>query len=172
MRLGSSEANAVIYPEPPMAQVQEIGVIQLRHNDQAPYLAREAVRIWLGAEHPAHEIAVLAASELVTNAVRYAGTSSADATSFPIMLRLSQRQEYLRLTVTDPGSSCSEPARIPLQAPSLYSERGRGLAIVENLSRNRWGSYRLLASGHRVIWCHLDLNPTPAQLAELFHTTV
>ncbi|MBB5076307.1 ATP-binding protein [Nonomuraea endophytica] len=121
---------------------------------------------------------MLAASELVTNSVRYADTSrtcgndegdgDGEGGQCSITLKLCQGADYLRLGVTDPGSSCSKPSAIPLQAPSLSAERGRGLAIVQALSRNRWGSFRLPSTGGRVVWCHLNLDPTPAQIEELF----
>ncbi|MGW4799908.1 hypothetical protein ACWEPC_46575, partial [Nonomuraea sp. NPDC004297] len=68
--------------------------------------------------------------------------------------------------------SCSQPSCIPLQGPSLNAERGRGLAIVQALSRNRWGSYRLPSTGQRMVWCHLDLHPTPAQVERLYRSPV
>ncbi|GHE34573.1 hypothetical protein GCM10017673_41730 [Streptosporangium violaceochromogenes] len=42
--------------------------------------AREAVRTWLGEDHPAYEDARLAVSELVTNAVQHAGSHKAGPT--------------------------------------------------------------------------------------------
>lgn len=170
----------VIYSFPPTQQLQPVGILHLARSDRAPYLAREAVSAWLGPGHPAQEIAVLAASELVTNSVRYAGTGGSsgngegdgDDSQGSITLKLCQGPDYLRLGVTDPGLSCSKPSAIPLQVPSLNAERGRGLAIVQALSRNRWGSSRLPSTGGRVVWCHLDLNPTPAQIEELFLAAV
>ncbi|WP_281367995.1 ATP-binding protein [Nonomuraea typhae] len=170
-----------IYSFPPTQPLQPVGILYLACSDRAPYLAREAVSVWLRAAHPAREITVLAASELVTNAVRYAdasrpggesGDSGVDGENSRglITLKLCQGSDYLRLGVTDPGSSCSQPSAIPLQAPSLEAERGRGLAIVQALSRGRWGSFRLPVTERRVVWCHLDLDPTPAQIEELFLT--
>ncbi|MEU6715764.1 ATP-binding protein [Nonomuraea sp. NPDC046802] len=156
---------------PALTERQEIGVIQLARNDQAPYLAREAITTWTGTAHPAREILILVASELVTNSVKHAALDSGPSVDLDwVKVELSQGPEFLRLVVTDPGSACSTPSYIPMQAPNLYAEQGRGLAIVENLSRGRWGSYRLPASGHRVVWCYLDLSPTPAQLEELFRS--
>ncbi|MFE0156741.1 ATP-binding protein [Nonomuraea sp. NPDC059007] len=161
----------------PSSELHNLGAIELACSARAPYLARQAIDAWLGIGHPASEIAQLATSELVTNAVKYAdangGTASvpditADDPEGVITLKLCQGSDYLRLGVTDPGSSCSKPSAIPLQAPSLEAERGRGLAIVQALSRNRWGSFRLPLSGGRVVWCHLDVEPTPAQIEELF----
>lgn len=159
----------MIYYMPPSTKFEELGSIQLARTTRAPYLAREAITTWLGSAHAAWEIATLTVSELVTNAVKYADALDAGDGSGEIALKLSQDSVVLRLAVTDPGSCCSAPARIPLQTPNLHSEHGRGLAIVENLSRGRWGTYRMPGSGHRRVWCHLDRHPTPAQMEELFH---
>ncbi|MFI6184288.1 ATP-binding protein [Nonomuraea sp. NPDC051191] len=159
-----------MYYTPPPDTFEELGVVQLACSDRAPKLARQAVTAWLGTKHTACEIVTLATSELVTNAVKYtdATATAANDDRDQITLKLSQDEAVLRLVVTDPGSRCSAPARIPMQGPNLHSEHGRGLAIVDNLSRGRWGSYRMPREGHRCVWCHLDREPTPAQLEELF----
>jgi anti-sigma regulatory factor (Ser/Thr protein kinase) len=158
----------VIYLVPPPMKFEELGTIQLACGVRAPYLAREAINCWLETAHAARELVTLAASELVTNAVKYADAAGAGDGPTDITLKLSQNPLVLRLAVTDPGSNCSTPIRIPLQAPNLHSEHGRGLAIVEALSRGRWGSYRMPGNGHRHVWCHLDRHPTEAQMEELF----
>ncbi|MEU8324154.1 ATP-binding protein [Nonomuraea sp. NPDC048881] len=162
----------MIHPMTHITHFEELGVSQLTCSDQAPYMARQAVRAWLGTEHAAFEIVTLATSELVTNAVKYTDAPTADGDPGQITLKLSQDEAVLRLVVTDPGSRCSAPARIPMQGPNLHSEHGRGLAIVDYLSRSRWGSYRLPTGGYRCVWCHLDREPTPAQLEELFQAPI
>lgn len=154
---------------PPSPQFRELGEIHLASSARAPYLARKAITEWLGSTHAAREIAVLAASELVTNAVKYADAARSVDSLNQITLNLSHDTAVLRLAVTDPGSRCSTPAHIPPQALDPYSERGRGLAMVKSLSRGRWGSYRMPGSGYHHVWCHLDLEPTPAQVDELFY---
>ncbi|MFG1709489.1 ATP-binding protein [Nonomuraea sp. M3C6] len=154
--------------KPVLTERQQLGVIQLARDARAPYLARKAVTAWAGAAHPARDILILVVSELVTNAVRHAADVSPGGDPDEFELTLSQGPDFLRLVVTDPGSPCSSPSCIPMQAPNLYAERGRGLAIVDRLSRGRWGSYQLPVNGHRVVWCYLDLSPTPEQLAEIF----
>ncbi|MFI6816146.1 ATP-binding protein [Nonomuraea sp. NPDC050328] len=149
-------------------KLEELGVVRLACGLRAPYLAREAITTWLGRTHTAWEIVMLAASELVTNAVKYAGAPSVGDGPSAITIKLSQDPLVLRLAVTDPGSNFSAPTRIPLQVPNLRSEHGRGLAIVETLSRGRWGSYRMPGTGHRHVWCHLDRHLNGAQLEELF----
>jgi anti-sigma regulatory factor (Ser/Thr protein kinase) len=156
----------------PQSELRTLGTVDLTRSSRAPQLAREALTDWLEPAHPALDITLLAASELVTNAVLYAGPPKAgtggDTPENLIAVRLSQASDYLRLAVTGPGSTCSRPMAIPLQTPDLNAERGRGLAIVRALSRDRWGSYRLPGNGTRLVWCHLDLEPTAAQIEELF----
>lgn len=156
----------MIYLVPPQKTFEFLGVIQLACSSRAPYLAREAISRWLDTAHAAWELVTLTASELVTNAVKYADPSDGDDPT-NITLKLSQDPLVLRLGVTDPGSNCSAPTLVPLQVPNLHSEHGRGLAIVETLSRGRWGSYRMPGSSHRHVWCHLDRHPTQAQMEEL-----
>ncbi|MBF8184794.1 ATP-binding protein [Nonomuraea sp. K274] len=168
----ASEEDTVIYVPSPRVDLHELGAFRLALSDRAPYLAREAITERLTAEHPALEIVTLAASELVTNAVRYSNVSSSGDDADAITLELSQAPNYLRLAVTDPGSVCTVPTNIPPQTANLYSEHGRGLAIVERLSRGRWGSHQKPPRGLRLVWCHLDRQPTPAQLEELFSAPV
>ena len=157
---------------PVQTGLHELGVIRLECTDRAPYQARKAVTAWTGTTHPAQEILILAASELVTNTVRHAAGIGPSGDLAWIELTLSQGLDFLRLEVTDPGWVCSTPSRTPMKASNLYAEQGRGLAIVEKLSRGRWGSHRRPGNGHRTVWCHLDLSPTPAQLEELFRASV
>ncbi|MGW4798397.1 hypothetical protein ACWEPC_38875, partial [Nonomuraea sp. NPDC004297] len=126
------------YDVPP-SELHNLGAIQLACSARAPYLARQAVDAWLEDGHPALEIVQLATSELVTNAVTHADAPSTsgrtasdtgagiDDQENAVTLKLCQGQDYLRLGVTDLGSSCSQPSCIPLQGPSLNAERRRGL---------------------------------------------
>jgi serine phosphatase RsbU (regulator of sigma subunit) len=106
-----------------------------------PTSAREARRViikplkkWrLGAFVPTTQ---LLASELVTNAIRYA--------EGPVTLRLIC-QDTLVCEVTD-----SSPALPRLWDAAGDDERGRGLQIVSRLS-HRWGSRRTPAG--KVVWC-------------------
>ena len=70
--------------------------------------------------------ALLLASEMVSNVIRHAGT--------PLTLSVEIHRGYLRMTVTD--------GALPFEAkpggPSEEGESGRGIAIIESLSR-RWG---------------------------------
>lgn len=159
----------MIYHIQPKSELQEIGTICLARTTRAPSMARDAISRWLAYTHPARDNVLLAASELVTNAVKYAetplpGTGRSDT----ITLHLSQGLSYLRLVVLDPGSTSSAPSATPPHRQDPYAEHGRGLAIVRDLSHNRWGSYQLPDSRRRLVWCHLALDPTLTYLGELF----
>jgi anti-sigma regulatory factor (Ser/Thr protein kinase) len=85
------------------------------------------------------QLAVLLTSEIVTNAVRYAGG---------VVLRLTARPDAIRVSVHD------DSTRMPqLCSPTAIEERGRGLAIVSALA-SRWGC-EPTASG-KAVWFELD----------------
>lgn len=86
------------------------------------------------------ERAELIASELVTNALIHARTD--------VWLRLSVRGERLHIGVHDGGRRL-----LRLVGGSLEAEAGRGLLLVERLSR-AWGVYRP-PEGGKVVWCVL-----------------
>jgi anti-sigma regulatory factor (Ser/Thr protein kinase) len=77
----------------------------------------------------------LVASELATNALRHAGT--------PFVVSLSQADGAVLLSVRD--GSAAAPAR---NRPGAWDVRGRGLLLVERLSRD-WGT-RIDAAGKSV----------------------
>jgi PAS domain S-box-containing protein len=94
----------------------------------------------------------LIATELVTNAVRHGATGQGDAW---VDLRVLARTDGVRLEVTHPGASFTPPDRIP--APGPTDERGRGLLVVQELSR-AWGSLSP-QPGVTGVWCEV---PSPA----------
>ncbi|MEV8562863.1 ATP-binding protein [Streptomyces sp. NPDC051917] len=83
-------------------------------------------------------------SELVTNAIRYAGG--------PILLRLI-RDHVLTCEVHDAGN-CSPR----LRHPRLTDGNGRGLVLVDQLSR-RWGT-RYTSDG-KLIGAEPHMTPSP-----------
>lgn len=85
------------------------------------------------------DVAVLLASELTTNSVRYART--------PITVWLGHRSDRLVLSVEDASHS---PATA--QEPQPQDEGGRGLLLVREMSQ-RWGE-RDLPNGKRV-WAEI-----------------
>ncbi|MEV4285452.1 ATP-binding protein [Nonomuraea bangladeshensis] len=154
--------------EVPRTDMEHIGTIELTRDDQAPRLAREAVTGWVGRSHPARDTLILAASELVTNAVVHADHGHG---RHWLLIHLARASDLFRLAVTDPGTALSAPHHVPLQIPRLdrNAEQGRGLAIVAALSRGRWGSHLLLPhSRHRVVWCYLDAQPSESDIELLY----
>ena len=88
-------------------------------------------------------ITQLLASELVTNAIRYA--------EGPVTLRLIC-EDMLVCEVAD-----SSPALPRLWDAAGDDERGRGLQIVSRLS-HRWGSRRTPTG--KVVWCEQQIKPS------------
>jgi anti-sigma regulatory factor (Ser/Thr protein kinase) len=91
-------------------------------------------------EHPAlAEVAELAVSELVTNAIRH-GTG-------PLTLRLSRHDDGVVVEVTDGGAGTPRRRRA-----TLDDEGGRGLQLVGALAAG-WG-VRPAGAG-KIVWCRI-----------------
>jgi anti-sigma regulatory factor (Ser/Thr protein kinase) len=93
--------------------------------------------------------AALVVSELVTNAVRYAGHPNGQINGHtdehPITLMLLRIEPHVLLAVSDPSNE------IPIaRQPDSVSEHGRGLYIVETYSEG-WG-WDPLAHGGKAVW--------------------
>ncbi|WP_181871586.1 ATP-binding protein [Sphaerisporangium album] len=135
-----------------------IGEVELLRRDDTPGVAREAIDKWIGADHPANFNVRLAASELVTNAVRYATAGGV------VWLRLFDLGgSALRLEVQDAGTALEEePILDPPQddIENSMREGGRGLFIVDAISSD-WGA-TVTKSGGFLVWCVIpndDPNP-------------
>ncbi|MFF0306152.1 ATP-binding protein [Streptosporangium sp. NPDC004379] len=130
-----------------------LGEAYLKTDPSSAAHARARIAEWIGADHPAYENVRLAASELVTNAVVHARPAGPYDL---VLLVLARAGDLLRVEVTDPGGVPWDP-RVPRAVPD-DQERGRGLAIVAELSRGHWG-----VRGHgtrgRTVWCALDARP-------------
>jgi anti-anti-sigma regulatory factor len=108
-------------------------------------LASRACADWglAGSATPAE----ILASELVTNAVRHAGTV--------IDLRITLRDQQLRVSVHD---RTGELAR--LQAPAESDDHGRGLLIVDSVATG-WGNVPV--PDGKVVWASLWVTPPRSQ---------
>src|SRR5690606_14405324 len=114
----------------------------LQPRPTTPGLARRLLRTTLaewGLEEMT-DLVELLATEVITNAVRYA--------SRPIDLRLL-RTDILLCEVTD-----DDQHRPVLRQASATDENGRGLQLVSHLSR-RWGASA--KTTRKVVWFELDL---------------
>ncbi|WP_406317285.1 ATP-binding protein [Streptosporangium sp. NBC_01639] len=136
-----------------------LGEAYLKIDPTSAGQARAHIRAWIGADHPAYENVRLATSELVTNAVVHTGRPRPHDL---IMLTLTQTADLFYLAVTDPGGTSWRP-RTPEAVPD-DEESGRGLAIVGEISVQRWG-VRDHGDLGRTVWCALDTGSTPAEPA-------
>jgi anti-anti-sigma factor len=105
---------------------------------------REVCRAWQLArpDETVVDRAVLVANELVTNAVVHAGSD--------LWLRLELRADRLFVSVRD-----ASPRPLRSVTPDLEAEGGRGLWLVEQLTR-AWG-VRPAPGGGKIVWCALSL---------------
>ena len=111
---------------------------------EARMAARVVLEDW-DVPAPVVDDALLVISELVTNAVRHAGTTST------LELELGQTGMQLRVALADGSTARPRPRRAGTAA-----EDGRGMAILAALS-DRWGIEPHL-HGKRV-WWEVDLRP-------------
>lgn len=114
--------------------------IGLEASLSSPAAARAAIREAMGDEAEDRiDVAVLLVSELLANAVLYAGTD--------IRLRLDVGTAVLRVEVEDSGTQMPDPV-----AADVTAEAGRGWLLVEELAdRCGWNS---LPHG-KVVWFEL-----------------
>ncbi len=94
--------------------------------------------------------ALLVVSELVTNAVVHAQSTSE--------LRLTPGQGVLRIEVSDDGPAAPDP-----QLAGEDDEHGRGLLLISVLSA-AWGT-EASPSGGKVVWADLRIENQPQQVA-------
>ena len=138
----------------------DVGTLALVTLPTSPFWARRYTRFFLdscrGISEGTAETAELLVSELVTNAVRFAGGParthrySERANVSLISLSLRHFPGYLLIEVHDadsnpPTQSCA----------GEYAESGRGLTLVDALSKE-W-SYFFPPSGGKVVYCVLEI---------------
>lgn len=112
--------------------------------------ARSEVRRWLGDDHPSVEDAVLAASELLTNALCHSNARPYDL----IGLTVAVTDGVIYVEVRDPGSTFSAPYL--RQEPE--AETGRGLLIISKISQD-WGVREHGRGLGRTVWCAIRAVP-------------
>lgn len=135
-----------------MPQETLVSRLELAAQPDAVRWARRHARDVLNAWRvPSDDVdsAALAVSELVTNAVQHATNTVA-----PGRLALTLRHRRVRLLVEVADSDTRPP--VCSAAVSFTSEGGRGLQLVESMSKE-WGYY-LPPTGGKVVWCAFALN--------------
>jgi anti-anti-sigma factor len=141
------QALAAVFARPPYLREELV----LAPTPSAPAAARGFVRDtcvdWQLAqpEEPWLNLAMVLANELVTNAVRHAGTE--------LWLRVELRGNRLHLAVHD-----DSPRLLRVVGPDPRGNQGGGLWMVEQLAR-AWG-VQSHPGGGKVVWCTLDLEST------------
>lgn len=107
--------------------------------------------------NPLIDDAVTIVSELFTNAMTHGFAADAPAsegrqpTAHPLLI-LIRHPRRLQIVMTDP--SRTPPALIEATETTVFTTSGRGLRIVDALSR-RWG-WASLPSGGKAVWAILD----------------
>lgn len=113
--------------------------------------ARAFVAGVLGKSHAHAEVALLLASELVTNSVRHSGSAAAGGV---VTVTVAAGDEVVRVEVTG-RSGDGVPVLPPASADADYEgESGRGMLLVDALSA-RWGYQR--GGGLATTWFELAL---------------
>ncbi|MEU4235662.1 ATP-binding protein [Nonomuraea sp. NPDC026600] len=132
------------------AEPRVIGSIHLVGIRESVAHARSEVRRWLGDDHPSVDDAVLAASELVTNALRHSAARPYDF----VGLTVTATEGMVYVEVRDPGSAFSAPY---IRQESEAGD-GRGLLIVREISQD-WGTREHGRGLGRTVWCAIRAVP-------------
>ena len=157
---GSPIGSAWEFARPGQPRPLDSGTFALVELSTSPFWARRYTRSFLksckGMSEETAEMAELLVSELVTNAVRFAGDPrrslrySERANASPISLSIRHFHEGLLIEVYDTDSN--PPIR---SRTDEYAESGRGLMLVEALSKE-W-SYFFPPGGGKVVYCFLEI---------------
>ena len=138
------------------ADVRAEGLLLLDLRPEAGEVsrARREIRSYLSQRFAAEvvEVAESLVSEMVTNAVLHAGTST-------IGLTASQPERgLLEICVSDGNSSAPRET-----APAAMDEHGRGLLLCRALA-DGFG-WRALPAGGKAVWARLRVDQTTRELA-------
>jgi anti-sigma regulatory factor (Ser/Thr protein kinase) len=157
---GSPIRSAWEFARPGQPRPLDSGTFALVALPTSPFWARRYTRSFLnscrGISEETAETAELLISELVTNAVRFAGDPtralrySERANASLISLSIRHFHEGLLIEVYDTDSNPPIGSRT-----DEYTESGRGLMLVEALSRE-W-SYLFPPGGGKVVYCFLEI---------------
>jgi anti-sigma regulatory factor (Ser/Thr protein kinase) len=123
-------------------------------------LVRGFVAWVLGESHPDTDVAVLLASELVTNSVLHSGSAVPGGT---VTVTVAASECGIRVEVTD-RSGTGTPVLLPAVPADGEAEGNRGMRLVDTLAA-RWGYRR--GGGLTTTWFEL-----PALLQPTHHSAV
>ncbi len=123
-------------------------------SPDAPGHARQLAREWLAAwgvtdrdgAWPTGQDGVLALSELVSNAVKYAPGR--------IEFRLETHRDLIRVSVTD-----TSPDPVRQRVPTADDPGGRGIPLLDRMGA--WGQERQ-DNGSKLVWCELPVTASEA----------
>lgn len=113
-------------------------------------LARKLVREALASNPEAAEIAALAVSELVTNAIQHSSSGRGGLVAVVV-----QRDGPSKLCIgvrDDNGKGANEPST---GRPDVWDETGRGLALVSAITCGWWTAR---VGKYRWTWCRIRLD--------------
>jgi anti-sigma regulatory factor (Ser/Thr protein kinase) len=131
--LATRASDAAQDPDP-MASASVLGSLTIPGRPENVREARSFVEKCLGGENPATDVAVLLASETVTNAVLHSNSRRPGGT---VMITVVLVGGGVRIEVRDQGSDLSTPV---VKGDGCVSG-GHGLFLVQTLA-SRWGYVR------------------------------
>lgn len=111
-------------------------------------VARAFVAAVLGESHPHADVALLLASELVTNSVRHSGSAVPGGL---VTVTVAADEGGVRVEVTD-RSGDGAPVLLPAASADSDAEGSRGMRLVDALA-GRWGYQR--GGGLATTWFEL-----------------
>ena len=157
---GPATGSAWQSARPGQPRPLEAGMFALVTLPTSPFWARRYTRSFLdscrGISEGIAATAELLVSELVTNAVRFAGNPartvrySERASASLVSLSLRHFRDGLLIEVYDTDNN--PPIR---SSPDDYAENGRGLMLIDALSKE-W-SYFFPPGGGKVVYCFLEI---------------
>ncbi|WP_162467242.1 ATP-binding protein [Streptomyces cavernae] len=155
-----SDSSPLLPSDPPPLEKspQPAGTFVLPAAPASVAVARRNVRALLGdwgVPEDVSDDALLVVSELVTNAIRYAGGDE-------IACTLRHSPQRLRIEVEDQIQGCTRPTRL---CPSPDDQSGRGLLLVGGVSTD-WGVRETAEGAGRVVWADLSTTEHPESDAD------
>jgi anti-sigma regulatory factor (Ser/Thr protein kinase) len=117
-----------------MAGASVLGALTIPGRPEHVSEARAFVTKVLGERSTVADVAVLLASEIVTNAVMHSNSCWAGGTVRLVMIEIG---DGVRVEVSDDGSDLSSP----VVKSDIYASDGHGLFLVQSLAR-QWGYVR------------------------------